>query len=514
MAMLRLLISRMLSLPPQGRRPTRKKAMGDRLPTLQGRRQPQRSTQRTKAIVPVKRNSDEMAFLPAALEIVETPPSPAGRAVGAVIIAIFCLSLIWACLGRIDIVASAVGKIVTNGRAKIIQPFETGVIRAIRVQDGQSVKVGDALIELDPTINEAERDHLLGDLIASQLDIARLRAGLAEGSDPVAEFNPPQDARPELVAMQRRFLVDQAAEHRAKLAAARYQIQQKEAEASTIEATINKLETIIPVLQQRADIRKELFEHQTGSKITYLEDLRVLLDSKQELEVQKSRLVEARAALAAVTESRAQIDAEYRRNLSSDLAEAERKAAGLGKDLDKINKRTRLQVLTSPVDGVVQQLAVHTVGGVVTPAQALLVVVPSDSPLEIEATVSNRDVGFVHQGQQAEIKVDTFNFTRYGLLSGKVLGVSRDSVTRDKPQNKTGQAIQGAEATSSEPPGQELSYVARISLNRAQMQIDNGLVDLLPGMAVTAEIKTGSRRIISYLLSPLLRYGQESLRER
>ena len=171
-------------------------------------------------------------------------------------------------------------------------------------------------------------------------------------------------------------------------------------------------------------------------------------------------------------------------------------------------------MLTSPVDGVVQQLAVHTVGGVVTPAQALLVVVPSDSPLEIEATVSNRDIGFVHNGQQAEIKVDTFNFTRYGLLQGKVLGVSRDSVTRDKPQNKTNQTVQGAEATSSEPPGQELSYVARISLNRVQMQVENGLVDLLPGMAVTAEIKTGSRRIISYLLSPLLRYGQESMRER
>ena len=514
MTMLRLLISRMLSPPPQARRPTRKKAMGDRLPLTQGRRQPQRSSQRAKAIVPVKRNSDELDFLPAALEIVETPPSPAGRAVGAVIIAIFCLSLIWACLGRIDIVASATGKIITNSRAKIIQPFETGVIRAIRVQDGQSVKVGDALIELDPTINEAERDRLLGDLIASQLDIARLRAGLAEGPDPVAEFNPPQDARPELVAMQRRFLIDQTAERRAKLAAARYQIQQKEAEVSTIDATIKKLETIIPVVQQRADIRKELFEHQTGSKITYLEDLRALLDSKQELEVQKSRLGEARAALAAVTELRAQLDAEYRRNLSSDLAEAERKAGGTAKDLDKINERTRLQVLTSPVDGVVQQLAVHTVGGVVTPAQALLVVVPSESPLEIEAAVSNRDIGFVHKGQPAEIKVDTFNFTRYGLLQGQVLGVSRDSVTRDKPQNKTNQTVQGAEATSSEPPGQELSYVARISLNRARMQVENGLVDLLPGMAVTVEIKTGSRRIISYLLSPLLRYGQESLRER
>jgi hemolysin D len=505
----------MLSPPPQARRRTRKKAMGDRLPLVQGRRQLQRSTQRTKAVVPVKRNSDELDFLPAALEIVETPPSPAGRAVGAVIIAIFCLSLIWACLGRIDIVASATGKIITNSRAKIIQPFETGVIRAIRVQDGQSVKVGDALIELDPTINEAERDHVLGDLLASQLDVARLRAGLSEGTDPLDDFHPPENARPELIAMQRRFLIDQAAEHRAKLAAASYQIQQKEAELSTIEATINKLDAIIPVVQQRADIRKELFDHQTGSKITYLEDLRALLDSKHELEVQKSRLGEARAALAAVTESRGQIEAEYRRNLSGDLSEAERKAAGFAKDLDKINERTRLQVLTSPVDGVVQQLAVHTVGGVVTPAQALLVVVPSEGPLEIEASVPNRDIGFVHKDQEAEVKVDTFNFTRYGLLHGKVIGVSRDSVIRDKPQNKPNQTVPGAEATtSSEPAGQELSYVARISLDRAQMRVENSLVDLLPGMAVTVEIKTGSRRIISYLLSPLLRYGQESMRER
>ena len=161
-----------------------------------------------------------------------------------------------------------------------------------------------------------------------------------------------------------------------------------------------------------------------------------------------------------------------------------------------------------------QQLAVHTVGGVVTPAQSLLVVVPSDSRLEIEAMVSNRDIGFVHAGQEAEIKIDTFNFTRYGLLHGEVLTVSQDAVIRDRPQDRANDRQPGIPNDSSEPKGQELNYSARISLDRTQMQIDDRMVNLSPGMAVTAEIKTGSRAVLSYLLSPLLRYRQEVLRER
>ena len=161
-----------------------------------------------------------------------------------------------------------------------------------------------------------------------------------------------------------------------------------------------------------------------------------------------------------------------------------------------------------------QQLAVHTKGGVVTPAQALLVVVPVDSHLEIEAMVSNRDIGFVHVGQRAEIKVDTFSFTRYGLLHGEVLNVSQDAITREKPQDKSNEKAPGAETTTSEPKGQELNYAARVSLDRTQMQVEDKFVNLSPGMAVTVEIKTGSRRIISYLLSPLVRYKQEVLRER
>jgi hemolysin D len=469
-------------------------------------------------IVPLRqaraRRSAEVAFLPAALEIVETPPSPIKRVIGATIVLLFCAALVWAWWGTIDIVASATGKIVPSGRTKVVQPFETGVVRSIRVQDGQAVKAGDVLIELDPTINAAERDHLHDDLLAEQLNIARLSAAFAGEDDPLADFTPPADAAPALISAQRQLLLNQVSEYRAKVAALARQQAQREAEQSAIAATIHKLETMIPVIQSRVDIRKTLMDRELGSKLTYFETLQQLVEQQEELAVQRSHLHEAEAAVAALRETRAQAMAEYRRTLSDDLAKAEQKANGLAQDLIKAEQRTRLQQLTAPVDGVVQQLAVHTVGGVVTPAQSLLLIVPSDSRLEIEAMVSNRDIGFVHAGQEAEIKIDTFNFTRYGLLHGEVLSVSPDAIIRDRPQDRLGDRSQGSQNDTSEPKGQELSYSARISLDRAQMQIEDRMVNLAPGMAVTVEVKTGARMILSYLLSPLLRYQQETLRER
>jgi len=143
------------------------------------------------------------------------------------------------------------------------------------------------------------------------------------------------------------------------------------------------------------------------------------------------------------------------------------------------------------------------------------VIVPNDSRLEIEAMVSNRDIGFVEPGQDAEIKVDTFNFTRYGLLHGEVMSVSQDAIVRDKPQDRTGtQAVLGTGHETSEPTGQELNYSAHIALDSTHMQIEDRVVNLSPGMAVTVEIKTGTRTVLSYLLSPLRRYRQEALRER
>ena len=461
---------------------------------------------------PKFREREELAFLPAALEIVETPPSPTGRAIGATLVALFVLALAWASLSRVDIVASATGRVIPTGHSKVIQPFETGVVRAIHVSDGQNVNAGDVLIELDPTMVEGEVNHLRSDLLSAQLDIARLRAALTYTDDPLAAFNPPENANPSLVAQQRQFLLAQVAEHRSKIAALDGQRAQKEAELATIKTTVEKLNAVIPTIEERVNIRKTLNEY--GSKLQYFEVLQQLTESQQERLVQISHLKEAQAAIAAILETRSQTVGEYRRTQFGELSEAERKAAGLSADLSKAEQRSKLQQLTAPVSGMVQQLAVHTIGGVVTPAEALMVIVPRDSQIEVEAMVSNHDIGFVHIGDEVEIKVDTFDFTRYGLLQGRVRSISSDAITRDSTSDKSNEKSAGAPNTTSEPKGQELSYAARISLDRPQLQVEDKMVKLSPGMAVTAEIKTGSRRVISYLLSPILRYNQESLRER
>jgi hemolysin D len=458
-------------------------------------------------------DTDDHEFLPAALEIVETPASPLGRAIAYTVIALFSFALLWACVGKVDIIAAAKGKIIPSGRTKVIQPFETGVVHDIRVRDGQVVKAGDVLIELDPTMNAADSKHLESDLMAARLDVARLQAALADG-DPLQNFNPPPDAPPSLVATQRSFLIEQTAEQQGKLAVLDRQSEQKKAERDTIAASVEKLQASLPILQERMEIRKTLFEHTTGSKANYLELLQPFVEEQHELDVQKHRQDETTAALAAIAEQRTESIEEYRRTRLSELVEAERKARGISEDLVKSQHRESLQLLTAPVDGTVQQLAVHTIGGVVTPAQNLLVVVPSDSHLEIEAMVQNRDIGFVHPGQAAEIKVDAFNFNRYGLIAGKVVSISPDAIAREKPADKANAGNQGAEDESSEPVNQELVYAARITLDREQIQVEDRMVNLAPGMAVTVEIKTGSRRIISYLLSPLLKFKQESMRER
>jgi hemolysin D len=460
-----------------------------------------------------RRRDYETAFLPAALEVVETPPSPIGRAIGVTIIALFCIALAWASFGKVDIVATAPGRIIVNGRAKLIQPAEAGVVRAIRVRDGAMVKAGDVLIELDPTITAAEFDHVKSDWIAAQLDIARLRAALAP-DDPIGQFAPPAGASPEAIEMHRQYLKSQTTEHLAKLSEIDKQLAQKEAERETIAATVAKFDATIPLLQERVDVRKYLYERAIGSKITYLSDAEELVGQQHDLLVQQSRLREAEAAAASLTQAKSKLEAEYRRTLFEDLSKAEQRAAGLAQDVIKAEQKTKLQILTAPVDGVVQQLAVHTIGGVVTPAQTLAAVVSLNPDFEIEAMVSNRDIGFVNPGQRVAIKVDTFNFTRYGLLHGRILSISRDAITRDRRDDGVRDQSSGAENVSSEPKGQELVYAARVSLDRNAMEIEGRSVQLSPGMAVTIEIKTGSRRIISYLLSPLTRYNQEVLRER
>jgi hemolysin D len=456
-------------------------------------------------------------FMPAALEILETPASPVGRAIGGLIILFFAVAIVWATFGHVDIIATAQGKIVPTGRTKTIQPLETGIVAAIHVQDGDKVTAGQILIELDRTVTQAEWKHVASDLIASQLDVARLvalRDAFDKGTIP-PNIAVPTGASQSDVVRTRSSMRSQAGEQVAKLASIVRQIEQKKAEAESVTATIAKIDASMPLVEETASIRKKAMEIQYGNHIAYLDAQTRLVEQQNERLVQQRKLVEIAAARQALEEQIEQTKAGYEHQVLNDLSDAEKKVAELSQDLIKAEQKTEEQVLRSPIDGTVQQLAMHTVGGVVTPAQQLMIIVPAESHLEVEAMISNRDIGFVSVGQQAEVKIDTFNFTRYGLLQGKVVSVSQDAIVRDKPNQKPqDKKLGGALSDTSEPDGQELLYSAGVSLDRTQMQIEDKMVSLAPGMAVTVEVKTGQRRVIEYLMSPLLRYKQESLRER
>jgi hemolysin D len=429
----------------------------------------------------------------------------------------FAVAVTWAIFGHVDIIATASGKIVPTGRTKTIQPLDTGIVSAIHVQDGDPVTAGEVLIELDRTVTEAERRHVAQDLMANLLDVARLRA-LRDGFDSAVvprDLAIPQGASDADAARTRAAMKAQAAEQLAKLASVDRQIEQKLAEAQSTTATISKIDAEMPLVQETADIRRKAMQIEFGNHIAYLDAQTKLVEQQNERLVQERKLVEIAAARQALEQQREQTKSGYERQTLNDLSDAEKKADEFSQDLIKAEQKSSERSLLSPIDGTVQQLAIHTVGGVVTPAQQLMAIVPADSHLEAEAMISNRDIGFVSPGQAAEVKIDTFNFTRYGLLQGKVVSVSQDAIVRDKPPDKSGAPkSDGALSDSSEPEGQELLYSARVSLDETQMQIEDRVVNLAPGMAVTVEIKTGTRRLIEYVMSPLLRYRHESLRER
>jgi hemolysin D len=464
-----------------------------------------------------KQRNTGREFLPAALEIVETPASPAGRMIAGTIILFFAIAVGWSIIGHVDIIATAQGKIVPTGRTKTTQPLEAGVVAAIHVQDGDKVRAGDILVELDRTVTQAERRRVAQDLMLSRLDVARLSA-LRDSFEALAALHPmnaPDGAAPAEITRTRATLRAQAAEQLSKVAGVTQQIEQKRAEAQSVQAAIAKIDATLPLLEETADIRRKAKEIQYGNQIAYIDAETRRLDQQNERIVQSRKLVEIEAARLALEQELAQTKSGFERQVLSDLADAEKKAEEFAQDFIKAERKIEEQVLRAPIDGTVQQLALHTVGGVVTPAQQLMVIVPADSQLEVEAMISNRDIGFVNPEQPAEIKIDTFNFTRYGLIHGKVTSVSQDAIVRDKLADKqNGAKPAGALAETSEPAGQEFVYSARISLDQMQMHVEDKMVNLAPGMAVTVEIKTGTRRIIEYLMSPLLRYRQESLRER
>ena len=438
-------------------------------------------------LTPSRDHSTE--FLPAVLEIQQAPPSPIGRAILWTIMAVFASGVLWAILGWIDIVATAQGKIIPNGYSKVIQPYESGVITAIHVQDGQFVKRGDILIELDPTMNRADQHRALNEYSAAKVDAARLRALIAGQST----FEPPPDSDPQQVLLQRQLLRDQVAEYQARVGTAQHLINQRQAALGQTRENIRRLEATVPMGEELAETIKQLLDQNAATKLEFIQAEQQRIDKTQELAGQRKKLLQDQSALSETESNYRAFVSEFQQTKQAELSALATKASLLTHDVTKAGQKADLQRLAAPIDGVVQQLAVHTVGGVVTPAQDLLIVVPQDNPMEVVAQVENKDVGFVKNGQIVEIKVETFPFTLYGTIPGKVLSLSDDAALIEKAG---------------------LVYPIRVSMDRSTISVEGRQVNLSPGMAVTVEIKTGQRRVIEYLLSPLLRSVKESFRER
>ena len=472
----------------------------------------------SKVLIAKFRRRDEREFLPAALEVIETPASPLGRLFGLIIIVFFLCALLWSIFGRVDVIATSQGRVAPAGDVKVLQPLESGIVHAIHVQDGDHVRAGQLLVELDTTQAGADNNRLARDLFQAQLDVSRLTAleSTFSGGSPGA-FVAPINAMPDRIAEAKAATRAQANQQREKLADLARQADEKRAEAAQSGAEIAKTAATLPILSEKERIHRELTAQGYGTSLSYLDAQQQLAESRHDLAVLRERAAEAEASRAALERQRASAGAEYEAGVLSDLRKAHEQVDETTQELVKASDKSANTQLRAPIDGVIQQLSIHSIGGVVVPAERLMVIVPDTLNLVVEARLENRDIGFVHAGQRASVKVETFNFTRYGLLNGRVIGVSRDVVDSGSSQTSSSASLEARDtpvSDSDEPQSESAQYVARIALSRTSMVVDGEVRPLRPGMAVTAEIRTGDRTIIDYLLSPLARKTSESLHER
>lgn len=443
-----------------------------------------------------KRMLDERAFLPAALALQETPPHPAPRRAIIAICALFTIALLWACFGQIDIVAVAQGRVIVSQRSKTIQPLETSVVKAIHVKDGAKVKAGDLLIELDNTLTAADSTRVADERSAATSEAMRSQAlltALSQGGTPTLSEARLRSLGPADRSTAHVQLQSEWADINAKLAKFAAEMARRKAEIRTAEQLVAKLQATLPLAQQREKDFKSLSDQGFIANHAGQDRTRERIEQERDLATAQARLQEAKAALTETEQGLNAYRAETLRTLKDREAQADLKARQLAEEGTKADKRNQLTRLTAPVAGTVQQLAIHTTGGVVKEAEVLLVLVPDDAEVTAEVVLENKDVGFVRNGQEATIKLETFPYTRYGTVQAQVHSITADAVQDEK---------RGA------------IFPATLVLNQSAINVDGKRIKLAPGMNLTAEIKTGTRRVIDYLLSPVRQHLDESLNER
>ena len=428
--------------------------------------------------------ADEAQFLPAALSLQLTPVSPTGLWVARLLMGFVLLIFVWSFFGKIDIIVNGQGKIIAGGYTKTIASVETAKVVGLFVEEGQHVKAGDLLIELDARASDSDHQKAEGDRQLALLQMERSKALLV-----AIQNNKPPILQPIKSVSEVHYqnelshLADQWNDYTAKRA--------------HLSSQVKRYSSALPLASRRAKDYAELAKDHDVSVHTYLEKEQAHIDLQGQLD-------DANHKLASLT-------AETRKFIQEELYQATRIWSGATQEANKAFAHSEQLRIVAPVDGTVQQLAVHTVGGVVPAAQAIMLIVPDKSALELEVYIENKDVGFLKEGQATQVKVDAYEYSKYGTIPGVISHVSRDSI--DFTSNSIGPNT-NKDPQNNKEGTKGLFYAVKVNLEKPSLYIDGKEMPLTPGMSGSVEIKTGERRIIEYVLSPLITHSRESLHER
>ncbi len=440
---------------------------------------------------------DAADFAPDILRVQATPPRPLPRLVLGTGLSLVLAALAWAAVARVDVVAVAHGKLVPHSALKIVQPAEAGIVREILVSEGQSVRQGQLLMRMDPTLSAADLQSLQAELQQKLLSLRRIDAELGhrplarKAADPPALY---QQAQAQLAA-NRLALEASIAQERASWERSRQ-------EMAAAQATKAKLEQTLPHYRQQDEAFRQLVKQGFAGRIMADDKARERIEKEQDNEAQAFVVARERANMELFERRIAQLQSEHVRQLRSERAELAQRIDKLRPELAKQDHRHALLELRAPQDGRVKDLATHTAGAVVQPGTILMTLVPAAESLTAEVWLSNEDVGFVRAGQPAKLKFAAFQFQKYGMLDAAVEQVAADAAA---PDNGAAQGAAGA-AT--------LAYRTSVAL-RDQVLVASGIAyRLAPGMQVAAEIKLADRTVLEYLLSPIRKAFHEAGRER
>lgn len=434
----------------------------------------------------------ETEFLPAILEVTETPPSPTGRLVMWSILTLLVVGILWSVLGHINEVAVAPGKVIPTGQVKTIQVKNKSIVKEIHVKEGQHVEKGDTLVVMDPTSTDADYDSLNKRAAYYALDIQRLEAELNGTS-----FSPKSDPNLELkdITAEQSLYQSRVSQHRAEMEAAANAVNQKQAALNAERVNLNKYDEMLEIAREKERRLIELTKENAISEFQLFEQTSQRINYEKTAAAQLDLIKRAEAELSEAQAKLSNLDAAYKKDVMASLVESRKQYYALTEESKKADENQRLSTVVAPCSGTVYNLAVHTEGGVVTDAQPLMVIVPDGVELEFEVWAENKDIGFIKEGQEAEVKVATFNFQKFGMLTAYVDEISADS-NSDKSD-----------------PEKNKRFRLLLKLDENTLK-ENPDIHINPGMEVTAEIKIKEKRIIEFFLDPFRRYTHESLRER